>query len=139
MRKFTRLLLVAFVFTVPWDVVAVEGFGALSRLMGVATLGVGFLTLAMEGRFRKPNAILVLATAFTVSSALTLLWSISYPDTVVRVWTYAQLLGSAWVIHEFARTRKEQHALLLAYCLGAFVPVGGVFNSFHSGVQVPGT
>ena len=71
----------------------------------------------MEGRFRKPDAVLGFAIAFSVWGALSLLWTISYANTVRLATTYAQLVASVWVIREFVRTREEMQPLLVAILL----------------------
>jgi len=136
MRKLTGFLLWLYVFTVPWDIIAIPGIGTTTRFAGMAAIGAAVLTTALEGRFRKPDAIFGLATAFTVLSALSLLWTVSYPATVDAVRQYAQLLGSVWVVREVARTREQQKWLLVAFCLGAFVPMGSLLNHYWTGVQL---
>jgi O-antigen ligase len=135
MNRLTFWLLAAFVFTVPWDVVEFSGGSALSRLVGLAAMGAAVLTVVARGRFRKINLIVGLAAAFTGWTALSLLWTISYPDTLQRVMTYVQLLGSVWVVNEFASSREDQQWLLVAFCLGEFVPLILLLKNFNSGVQ----
>jgi len=136
MRNFTRRLLWLFVFTVPWDVVILPGLGAPSRLVGLGTLGAAILTTAMAGRFRKPGMIFGFASTFIAFAALSLLWTIAFPITFQLVWTSIQILGSVWVVREFARTRDEQQSLLVAFCLGEFVPLAPLLNSFNVGVTI---
>jgi O-antigen ligase len=136
MRRVTRGLLLLFVFTVPWDVVTLPGVGTVSRIVATLALAAAVLTAATEQRFRKPNVVLGLAIAFTLVSALSLLWTVSYDATVQRVATYAQLAGSVWLVNEFARTREQQQSLLGAFCLGAFVPMADLLNNFRNNVQI---
>jgi O-antigen ligase len=136
MRSITRRLLWLFVFTVPWDVVAFEGLGALSRVAGVAALGMALLTTAIEGRFRKPTAILAIASAYIGFTAFSLLWTIAYPETVQLVFTAVQILGSVWVLTEFTRTHDEQQSLLVAFCLGELIPLAGILNSYRTGSRL---
>lgn len=136
MRRVGRFLLWVFVFTQPWDAVTLPGIGALSRVVGLATFGAAVLTIGIEGRFRRPDAMFWCAAAFVASNALSLIWTISYGATYARTWTYAQLLGSVWLVQEFARTREQQQSLLAAFCLGAFVPMANLLNNFRLGVQI---
>ena len=136
MRKLTRYLLWAFVFTVPWDNFPLPLVGSVSRVFGLAAVGAAVLTTAMEGRFRKPDAVLGFAIAFSVWGALSLLWTISYGNTVVLATTYAQFVASVWVIREFVRTREEVEPLLAALCFGLFVPLTDVLNNFRLGVAI---
>jgi O-antigen ligase len=133
MRSLTRRLLWLFVFTVPWDIVFFPGVGALSRIMGAATFGAAMITIMVEGRFRKPNIIFGFSAAFIGFSALSLLWTISYPDTMALVMTAVQMLPIVWIMQEFAETREQQQSLLAAFCLGELVPLAGVLTAFGTG------
>jgi O-antigen ligase len=136
MRSVTRILLWLFAFSVPWDVIAVPGFGTVSRLFGIAIVGASILTATIEGRFRKVDIVFVAASVFVASSAVSLLWTISLPLTTQKVWTYVQLLGSVWVIREHAQTREQQQSLLAAFCFGAFVPLVDLLNNFRTDVRL---
>ena len=136
MRRATGILLWLYVFAVPWDVIAIPGIGTTTRAVGLGLMSVAILTIVAGGRFRKPDAIFGLAIAFTALSAVSLLWTTSYPVTLEAVWSYAQLLGSVWVVREFARTPEQRQRLLVAFCLGALVPMVGLLNNYSSGIEV---
>jgi O-antigen ligase len=136
MRKLTRYLLWAFVFTVPWDTVQLPLVGSVSRAFGLAVVGAAVLTTAIEGRFRKPDAVLGFAITFIVWVALSLLWTSSYENTVVLVTTYVQLVASVWVIRELVRTGEQEQALLVALCFGLFVPLMDLLNNFRVGAGI---
>jgi O-antigen ligase len=132
MRKVTQYLLWLYVFTVSWDTVALAYVGSVSRLTGLAVIASALLTIAIEGRLRKPDASIGLAVAFGAWSALSLLWTVSYNDTWPRAMTYVQLVASLCVIREFVRKREQLLPLMLAFCLGAFVPIEDLFSNFMS-------
>ena len=138
MRRVTRYLLWLFVVSViPLGIVsALPGIGTFSRVIGMATIGAGVLTTVAERRIRKPGVIFWFALVFAIASVLSLLWTISYASTAERVGTYIQYVGLIWVVREFARTREEQHSLLLAICLGAFVFAFDLLLNFSTGVQL---
>jgi O-antigen ligase len=136
MRKLTRYLLWAFVFTVPWDNFALPIVGSVSRVFGLAVVGAAVLTTLVEGRFRKPDAVLGFAIAFSVWGALSLLWTISPASTVVLASTLAQSVAGVWVIREFVRTREQVQPLLVAICLGLFVSLVDLLNNFRLNVSV---
>jgi O-antigen ligase len=135
MRELVHGLLCIFVFTLPWDTILWEGIGALSRVVGIVALGAALVAAAVQGRVRRPNAIFWLAAAFVALNAVSLLWTISSAASTERIWTYTQLLGSVWMVQEFTRTRKERESLLIAFCLGAFIPAGSLLNNFRLGVH----
>ena len=131
MRKVTERLLQAYVFTIPFEsVTQVAGLGSLSRLLGIAAMGAAVLTIAAEGRFRKPDAILGFAFAFVAVSALSLLWTVSFPLSFQALVTYAQLLLSVWVVREVARTTEQQRRLVTAFFLGLYVTLVVFFTNF---------
>ncbi|MEO8256954.1 MAG: O-antigen ligase family protein [Acidobacteriota bacterium] len=136
MRRLTRYLLWAFVFTVPWDNFPLPFVGSVSRVFGLAVIACVVLTTAMQGRFRKPDAVLTFSIAFGLWGALSLLWTLSYGSTFVLAITYLQLVASVWVIRECVRTREEVQPLLAAICLGLFVPLLSLFNNFRIGTTI---
>jgi O-antigen ligase len=136
MRKLTGYLLWVFVFTVPWDNFPLPIVGSVSRVFGLAVVGAAVLTMLVEARFRKPDAVLGFATAFSVWGALSLLWTISPETTVVMAATLAQSVAGVWVIREFVRTREQVQPLLVAICLGLFVPLVDLMNNFRLNVSV---
>jgi hypothetical protein len=73
-----------------------------------------------SGRLRKP-AILWLAFAFALSALLTAFWSVScgHAKGVYLCAARGHRLDSLGV----CQTKEDQQQLLLAYCLGMFVPV----------------
>ncbi len=85
---------------------------------------------------RKLGLILWLGMAFTVVSALSLFWTVSLPLTLQRVITDAQLVGSMWLMREFARSEEQVHSLLVACCFGCFVPMANVLNNFVTGRSI---
>ena len=137
MRNLTRYLLWAYVFTVPWDTVVLPLVGSVSRLCGLVVLGAAVLTLAVEGRFRRPDAVVGFAIAFSVWNALSLLWTLDYANTLQVVNTYAQLAAMVWVIRELVRTREELQPLLAAFLFGLFLPLTDLLNNFR--LNITGT
>jgi O-antigen ligase len=136
MRKLMFWLLSVLVFSIPWDQFFVAfGFSSLSRLLGAAALATGVLTVAVSGRLQRPGAVLFLAAAFTMSSLLSLLWTIAPGETIDRVLTYVQLLGVVWLVREFIHTREEHQSLMLAYCLGGYVCIVDLMNRFIFGQE----
>jgi O-antigen ligase len=135
-RNLTRYFLWAFVFTVPWDNFALPLVGSVSRAFGLAAITAAFVTAVALGRFRKPDAILGFAIAFSVWNLLSLVWTIAYDNTVVLAITYVQLAISLWVIREFARTGEQVDHLLTALCFGLFVPLLALLNNFRLGTGI---
>src|SRR4051794_37660034 len=123
MRRTTRYLLWLYVFTVPWDSVSLPVVGSASRALGLAALAAAVMTTMVEGRFRKPDGVCLVAIAFAFWAALSLFWTISYEDTIGRVITYVQVVASVLMVRGFVRTTEEVQPLLVAICFGTFVPM----------------
>lgn len=136
MRRITFYLTWLFIFSLPLDRLSLPAVGRVTNMFGALTIGVGVLSAATSGRLRKPGAILWLAFAFALSALLTAFWSVSAVDTLERAFTYAQLAAIVWIVWEFARTKEDQQQLLLAYCLGMFVPVFYLLDNFVAGVRI---
>jgi O-antigen ligase len=130
-RDVTRYLLWIFVFTAPWDTIALPYVGSVSRAAGLAVSGAALVTVALEGRLRKPDAVLVLAIAFAVWNVLSLMWTIAYATTYVVASTYVQLILSVVMIREFVRTEKQMQSMWAALCFGLFIPLIDLLNNFR--------
>jgi O-antigen ligase len=138
-HRLTFWLLCLFVFSLPWEFFAtIELVGSITRLLGVAAVATGVLTLVVSGRLRRPDLILCLAVAFTVLNVLSLFWTIDFPASFERVNTYGELVGMVWLIWEFARTQERQESLMIAYCLGAYVSVADLLRSFVTSSRLAG-
>jgi O-antigen ligase len=135
MVNLTQYLLWAYVFTLSWDNVPLPFIGSISRAIGLAVTGAAILTTMIHGRFRRPDRVLVLAIAFATWSALTVLWTVSYADTVTRAFTYGQVVVSAWLIREFIRTREQVEPLMVAFCFGSVVPITSLLINFWTGAE----
>jgi O-antigen ligase len=135
-RSATRTLLWLFVFSVPWGLDAFPGVGTVTSVLGIVTLGAGVLTKITETRLRKPSLIFWFALTFTVSSALSLLWTISFEETFGRVITYIQLLGLVWIVWEFARGADEQQTLFTAFCCGTFIPIVSLLRNYGADIRI---
>ena len=134
MRKVTFGLLVAFVFSLPSEnIIVLDAIGTISRLIGAAAIVTGVFAVAVTARLRRPGLVFCLALVFTLLNVLSLFWTISAEASFGRVVTYAQLAGLTWLIWEFVRTPQEQESLMVAYCLGAYLPIADVLWSFSAG------
>ena len=136
MRKLAFAFVWLYAFSIPWEGVQIPAAGTVARGIGVLALAWGVIAVAISGRLRRPGLILWLGMAFTVASALSLIWTVSLPLTLQRVVTGTQLLASMWLVREFARSNEQVHSLLLACCLGCFVPMANLLNNFVTGRSI---
>ena len=137
MRKLTRFVLWLFIFSVPWGIMdSVAGVASITRFLGIAAIGLGLVTSALEGRIRWPGPIFWLGLAFAMSSRLSLLWTVSVPLTSQQASTDLQLIGIIWLLVQFVRTRDEHESMMLAFWLGASIVALDLFWNFSSRPEV---
>src|SRR5262245_1317406 len=76
-------------FLVPWDqTVSFGDLGSLARLAGAGTFGLSLLSVVATAKLRRPHAFHILAAAFVLWSAATLLWAFNFGATFQRTSTY---------------------------------------------------
>jgi O-antigen ligase len=110
------------VFSIPWeDAITISDFGTSARLVGMVTLGLGFLAILERGAVRHPATGHVMLFLFVALAALSYLWSLYPEGTVVQVYSYAQLFAMVWLIWELSPRARDQMRLMQAYVFGTFV------------------
>jgi len=140
MDKFAYFALVLLTFFVPWEnSIVIEGFGSFARVVGVGTLALSLFSIAADGCIRRPHSFHVVALAFVIWSACTLLWAINFDATFERTGTYLQVAVLAWLIWQHARSERRQRVLFGAYVLGAYVTALGTLRNYYLGITMPGT
>ncbi len=134
-RRIAFLALTLFVFSQPWEAgVPSLGGGSISRIMGVVALMLGLLAV-INGRglkLRPISLFLALAIAFTTFGGISTFWSIQPMVSVVSTVKYVQLLAMVWLIHEFARDRRDRDTLMQAYVFGGLVSAGFAVWTFFT-------
>ncbi len=122
MRRIVFILLFALVFTIPWEnLIAFASFGTLSRAIGLGAAALGVVAVVGTGQARRLNAIHYLMGLFVLWAFLSLAWTADPQMTRMRIITFCQLAGMAWLIWEFAATPFRQLLLMHAYVLGGCV------------------
>ena len=131
MRRLAFLSLWLLVFSIPWENSFLVPFvGDVSHLVGIATLGMGVLSLLAARRIRLPGSALIGTLSFTFWGGLTYFWSLDPELSLGRMWTYWQLTGLVWLIWELAPESYEQVALMQAYVLGSYLAAAMTFYSY---------
>jgi O-antigen ligase len=126
--------LCAFVFAMPWEQSPQLGGFLVGRWFGLAAFGIAILHLAVSGRVRKLSVLHYWMMALVGWSALSILWTIDWDGTVVRIGTYLQLLIAVWLIWELASVEIRILGLLQAYVLGIFVSSSTTIYNFLMGI-----
>ena len=129
-------LLWVLIFSIPWEKsLMVAGVGTITRLLGVLAVLAGIAAVIQRRSFRRPNLALLLAAAFVLWNAMTLLWSYAPAATEAKVLTLGQLLVMLWLIWELCGTASRQTALMAAYVAGAAVSSVLTILRFAQGLQ----
>jgi O-antigen ligase len=123
MRRVVRVLLLAFVFAVPWEysLDLREPLGNIARMVGLVLLMAAIPAVLGAGRLRTPGPLQWLVLAIFAWSCCTCFWTIDHQATVARLRAYFQVMMPVWLIWEFAETPRDLRDLLRAYVAGSWV------------------
>ena len=136
LRRVAFALLWLTIFAIPWEnVLTIEGVGTLSRIIGLGAAGAGLLAAVLGGGVRRPGPLLWTATAFAAWNGLSLFWTIDAELSMLRVFTYAQLLLLVWLIGEYAPEPAAVRGLMLAYVLGASISAANTVLNYRTGSE----
>jgi O-antigen ligase len=140
-RKATFFFLWILLFVIPWEnAVVIDGFGTISRVVGIPAFGMALLAILECGTLRMLAPQQIIMLVFLIWGGFTYFWTFSATATVTSIYTFVQLFMLVWLIWEFAQSRKQQLLLLRAYMLGSIVSsVGMLLDFFHNtGLQSGG-
>lgn len=133
LERMAYIGLCAFLFSLPWEEAPqLNGF-ALSRWLGVATLGIAALGVAVKNQRRNFSVVHYLMASFVALSAVSVFWSADVESTITRIGTYSQLLIAVWLMWELAAVEVSVLGLMRAYLLGIFVASMLTIYNFASG------
>jgi len=137
MRKITFWLSLVLIFIIPWeDSVSIKAIGSLSRLIGLIVAGFWFITIIIEGRFRKPHLFHALVLIFILWNMASYMWSMDLDRTIQRISTYGQIFILMIIIWEFYLKPSDLIAGLQAYVLGSFVLIGSLISNYLNGIKI---
>jgi O-antigen ligase len=133
LERIAYIGLCAFLFSLPWEEAPqLNGF-ALSRWLGIATLALAILQLAVKRERRTFSVVHYLMASFVTLSAMSVFWSADAESTLTRIGTYSQLLVVVWLIWELAQAEIRVLGLIQAYLLGILVASTLTLYNFSSG------
>jgi len=126
-----------FVFFIPCEsVVMIPGVGTVSRMVGLQSFTVGMIATLYLNRIRTLLAVHWVLFVFMLWSLLTYVWSINPEQSLVRCWTYGQLMVMVWLLWQWTPDVFSIMRLFMAYVAGAYVSIGFTFYNFLSNKQV---
>lgn len=134
MRRAARGLVLAMVFTIPWEnTLEFPGAGTVSKLVGLAAAAVWLVQAAAERRVRKPHPFIGALLLFTIWSGLTTVWSIDPSRSAGGFLTNVQIFLWLFIMWDVFGTRTDIRRALQAYVLGAYVSILGILANFAAG------
>ena len=119
MAKAAFYLLCAFVFILPWESLGdLAALPSVGRLMGLATLVIGFMAVAGGARLSRVPAAFYVMVLYLVLYAVSVMWAIDPATTLGGCVTVVCLLALVWLVLEFAPTLDQQLRLMRWYTYG---------------------
>src|SRR6266478_9046302 len=131
-----RVLLWAFVFSVPLDVWTVPGVGSIALGVGMPLAIVGIIAIVGRGTLRRMTASHHLMTAFVLWSAASAFWSVDVDATQQRILTNLELLLFAWVYWQLTDRERDPDSMMFAYVAGCFIAAVGTIMNFLRGETI---
>jgi O-antigen ligase len=129
-----RAALLLFSLSVPIDALALPGVGAAVMGAGFALLLAGIYAVVRTRVWRPIPPPLLWLTAYTLWTAVTLLWAHDLRTSWERVFTNLTLLVSVWLAWQIARTRADVRAALAGFVIGCLGVSLGAWRSFFTGL-----
>ena len=123
MRKTARVLLLLFIFTVPWEYSLDLGdpFGNIARIFGLALFFVAIVAVVWARQIRTPGPLQWLTLAFFLWLCVTYFWSIDPAETLRKLPGYLQEMMVVWVAWEFIESSNALHQAFRAWLAGSWI------------------
>lgn len=136
MRTIAFWLAACLVFTFPTeDMLHVsEGFGSVSRAVGMVVTLFWFMTVCMTDRIRKLHPVHFALAVFVLWNAMSVFWSADLDRTVSRTVCYVQLLVLSCLLWDVCRTPAAVKIALQAYVFGTYLAIGSQLYNYIHGV-----
>ncbi len=136
MRTVAFWLVASLVFTFPTeDMLHIsDGFGSVSRAVGMVATLFWLLTVCITNRIRKVHLVHVALAMYVLWNAVSLFWSADVGRTVPRIVCYAQLLVLSFILWDVCRTPAAMRIALQAYVCGTYLALGSQFYNYAYGI-----
>ena len=123
MRRIACVLMLIFVFAIPWEysLELGEPLGNIARVVGLVALLAAIPAVFQTGRVRTPGLMLWLVLALYLWLCCTYFWTIEPQATLARLRGYFQEMMIVWLVWEFAESAGDLRALTRAYIAGSWV------------------
>ncbi len=134
MRRLAYYALLAAVFLMPTPITRVGGATVSFRVVaGLAAAGLWAISICSRGRMRRPDLLLVAASAFVGWSAVSSLWSLDANMSLISILVLGPCLALVFLTRDLVRTRRDFDGVLQAYIYGCMVSIAASLFAFASG------
>lgn len=123
MRKATRVLLLLFIFSIPWEYSLDLGvpFGNIARVLGLLVLFSAVPAVLGEGSLRRPGPLAWITVGLYLWFCCTFLWTLVPHGTLVKLRGYPQEMMLVWLVWEFTDNPENLRNLFRAWLAGSWV------------------
>jgi O-antigen ligase len=123
MRKIAWVLLLLFVFAIPWEysLDLGEPLGNIARIVGLVLLVGAIPAVLQSGHIRMPGPMQWLVMAFYLWFCCSYFWTIEPTATLEKMRGYLQEIMIVWLVWEFAESPSDLRSLLRAFVAGSWV------------------
>lgn len=123
MRRIAWVLLLVFVFTIPWEYSLDLGppLGDVSRVAGLLVMIAMVPTVLQAGRIRAPGSLQWLVLSLFLWFCCSFFWSIDGGLSLGRMRADAQVMMTVWVVWELVENPQDLRDLMRAYVAGSWV------------------
>jgi O-antigen ligase len=123
------------IFLIPLEKGAhIEGFGTISRLMGLVVAAVWLLSTISDG-VRRTTLFHGLVCLFALWSAVSIFWSVDPDSTIERMGTYVRMAFFVVIIWDLFRTENSVRLALQAFVLGGLIPAASTILNYVAGAE----
>jgi O-antigen ligase len=122
-RKIAWLLLLLFVFAIPWEYSLDLGvpFGNIARIVGLVLLVVAVPAVLQSGRMHRPGTLQWLTLALYLWFCCSFFWTAVPDTTLMKLRGYLQEMMIVWLIWEFAESSDDLRNLMRVWLAGSWV------------------
>jgi O-antigen ligase len=122
MRRIAKILLLIFVFAVPWEfsLELEEPFGPVARIAGILLLLAAALAVAQERKMRTPGPMQWIVLFLFLWFACSYFWTVDQAETQERLRAYFQVMMTVWLVWELVDTPADLRRLARAYVAGSW-------------------
>lgn len=136
MRTIAFWLAACLIFTFPTeDMLHVsDGFGSVSRAVGMVATLFWLFTVCMTNQIRKFHPVHLALAMFVLWNAVSVFWSADLDRTVSRTVCYIQLLVLSYLLWDLCRTPAAVKIALQAYVFGTYIAIASQLYNYAFGI-----